>query len=92
LVAKAIPGTPIQVIWTREDDIAHDKYRPLTSQHLVAAVDAQGKITGLLHRVVSEGIYARVAPRPSKQRAAKMRLSWRALRSATTSTTTTCNS
>ena len=62
LVAKAIPGTAIQVIWTREDDIAHDKYRPLTSQHLVAAVDAQGKITGLLHRVVSEGIYARVAP------------------------------
>ena len=62
LVAKAMPGTPIQVIWTREDDIAHDKYRPLTSQHLVAAVDAQGKITGLLHRVVSEGIYARVAP------------------------------
>lgn len=61
LVAKAMPGTPIQVIWTREDDIAHDKYRPLTSQHLVAAVDAQGKITGLLHRVVSEGIYARVA-------------------------------
>ncbi len=62
LVAKAMPGTPIQVIWTREDDIAHDKYRPLTSQHLVAAVDTQGKITGLLHRVVSEGIYARVAP------------------------------
>ena len=62
LVAKAMPGTPIQVIWTREDDIAHDKYRPLTSQHLVASVDAQGKLTGLLHRVVSEGIYARVAP------------------------------
>ncbi|NBW79148.1 MAG: xanthine dehydrogenase family protein molybdopterin-binding subunit [Betaproteobacteria bacterium] len=62
LVAKAMPGTPIQVIWTREDDITHDKYRPLTSQHLVAGVDAQGKLVGLLHRVVSEGIYARVAP------------------------------
>jgi len=62
LVAKAMPGTPIQVIWTREDDIAHDKFRPLTGQHLVATVDAQGKLTGLLHRVVSEGIYARVAP------------------------------
>ena len=62
LVAKAMPGTPIQVIWTREDDITHDKYRPLTGQHLVASVDAQGKLTGLLHRVVSEGIYARVAP------------------------------
>lgn len=62
LVAKAMPGTPIQVIWTREDDIVHDKFRPLTGQHLVASVDAQGKLTGLLHRVVSEGIYARVAP------------------------------
>jgi len=62
LAAKAMPGTPIQVIWTREDDIAHDKYRPLTSQHLVAGVDAQGRLIGLQHRVVSEGIYARVAP------------------------------
>jgi isoquinoline 1-oxidoreductase beta subunit len=62
LVAKAMPGTPIQVIWTREDDMTHDKYRPMTGQHLVAGVDAQGKIVGLLHRVVSEGVYARVAP------------------------------
>jgi isoquinoline 1-oxidoreductase beta subunit len=62
LVAKAMPGTPIQVIWTREDDMVHDKYRPMTSQHLVAGVDANGKMVGLLHRVVSEGIYARVAP------------------------------
>ena len=62
LVAKAMPGTPIQVIWTREDDMVHDKYRPMTSQHLVAGVDAKGKMVGLLHRVVSEGIYSRVAP------------------------------
>jgi isoquinoline 1-oxidoreductase beta subunit len=61
-VAKAMPGTPIQVIWTREDDMTHDKYRPMTGQHLVAGVDAQGKMVGLLHRVVSEGVYARVAP------------------------------
>ena len=62
LVAKAMPGTPIQVIWTREDDMTHDKYRPMTGQHLVAGVDAKGKMVGLLHRVVSEGVYARVAP------------------------------
>lgn len=62
LVAKAMPGTPIQVIWTREDDMVHDKYRPMTGQHLVAGVDAQGKLVGLLHRVVSEGIYSRVVP------------------------------
>lgn len=62
LVAKAMPGTPIQVIWTREDDMVHDKYRPMTGQHLVAGVDAQGKMVALLHRVVSEGIYSRVVP------------------------------
>jgi isoquinoline 1-oxidoreductase beta subunit len=62
LIAKAIPGTPVQVIWTREDDMVNDKYRPMTGQHLIAGVDANGKIVGLLHRVVSEGIYARVAP------------------------------
>jgi isoquinoline 1-oxidoreductase beta subunit len=62
LIAKAIPGTPIQVIWTREDDIVNDKYRPMTGQHLIAGVDANGKMVALLHRVVSEGIYARVAP------------------------------
>ncbi|MFM8547636.1 MAG: molybdopterin cofactor-binding domain-containing protein, partial [Betaproteobacteria bacterium] len=62
LVAKAMPGTPVQVMWTREDDIVHDKFRPMTAQHLVAGVDAQGRIVGLLHRVVSEGIYARVVP------------------------------
>lgn len=62
LVAKAMPGTPIQVIWTREDDITHDKYRPMTGQHLVAGVDAQGRLVALQHRVVSEGIYARVIP------------------------------
>lgn len=62
LVAKAMPGTPIQVIWTREDDIIHDKYRPLTGQHLVAGVNAQGDLVSLQHRIVSEGIYARVVP------------------------------
>ena len=62
LIAKAIPGTPVQVIWTREDDMVNDKYRPMTGQHLVAGVDANGKMVALLHRVVSEGIYARVAP------------------------------
>lgn len=62
LIAKAIPGTPVQVIWTREDDMINDKYRPMTGQHLMAGVDANGKMVALLHRVVSEGIYARVAP------------------------------
>ena len=62
LIAKAVPGVPVQMIWTREDDMLRSKPRPLTAQHLVASVDAQGKLTGLQHRVTSEGIYARVLP------------------------------
>lgn len=63
LVAKAMPGVPVHVIWTREDDFLRSRGRPLTAQHLVAGLDAQGKIVGWHHRVVSEGIYARVNPK-----------------------------
>jgi isoquinoline 1-oxidoreductase beta subunit len=62
LLAKAVPGTPVKVIWTREDDIKNDKFRPLVAQHLSAALDAQGNLVGLRHRMVSESIYARAAP------------------------------
>ena len=62
LVAKAVPGVPVQTIWTREDDFARAKPRPLTAQHLVAGLDAKGRLVGLQHRVTAEGIYARVAP------------------------------
>jgi isoquinoline 1-oxidoreductase subunit beta len=62
LIAKAVPGVPVQMIWTREDDMTRAKPRPLTAQHLIAGVDAQGRIVGLRHRVTAEGVYARVAP------------------------------
>jgi isoquinoline 1-oxidoreductase subunit beta len=66
LIAKGVPGVPVQMIWSREDDMQRSKPRPLTAQHLIAAVDAQGKLVGLQHRVTSEGIYARVLPGPFK--------------------------
>ena len=62
LLAKAVPGVPVKVIWSREDDIQHDKYRPLTAQHLSGGLDAQGNLVALQHRLVCESIYARAAP------------------------------
>ncbi|MBI2726523.1 MAG: xanthine dehydrogenase family protein molybdopterin-binding subunit [Polaromonas sp.] len=62
LVAKALPGVPVKVLWTREDDIRSDKYRPMVVQHLTAAMDEKGKVTGLRHRMVSESINARLLP------------------------------
>ncbi len=62
LIAKAVPGVPVQMIWTREDDMTRSKPRPLTAQQLTAGLDAQGRIVGLRHRVTAEGVYARIAP------------------------------
>lgn len=62
LLAKAMPGTPVHVLWTREDDYQRSLPRPLTAQHLVAGLDDKGNIVGWRHRLVSEGIYPRVIP------------------------------
>ena len=62
LLAKAMEGKPVKVVWSREDDIQNDKYRPLTAQRVVAGLDANGKLIALRHRMVGESIYARAAP------------------------------
>jgi len=46
-IAKAKPDTPVQLIWSREDDVRSDFYRPAGWHRLRAAIDANGKITGL---------------------------------------------
>jgi isoquinoline 1-oxidoreductase beta subunit len=67
LLAKAVPGVPVKVVWAREDDIQNDKFRPLAAQHLSAALDARGNLVALRHRIVAESIYARVAPAQLEQ-------------------------
>ncbi|RKR12190.1 isoquinoline 1-oxidoreductase beta subunit [Maribacter vaceletii] len=48
-VSKAING-PVQVVWSREDDIQHSYYHTVSSQFLKGAIDKNGKVTGWLHR------------------------------------------
>lgn len=43
-IARAVEGTPIQLVWTREQDIAHDFYRPATLARLEAELDGQGRL------------------------------------------------
>ncbi len=47
-IAKAAPGVPVQVIWSREDDMRHDFYRPATVSRLRAALDANGHVTAFV--------------------------------------------
>ena len=43
-VACALPGTPVQVVWTREDDIALDTFRPAAFHRLRGGLDASGRV------------------------------------------------
>ena len=54
-----IMDKPVKVIWSREDDVKHGAYRPLSAQHLDAAISADGKVTGWSHRVVADSVLAR---------------------------------
>lgn len=49
IVSKAI-NAPVQVVWTREDDIKHSYYHTTSAQYLKASLDKNGKVTGWLHR------------------------------------------
>jgi isoquinoline 1-oxidoreductase beta subunit len=60
-IAQQVRG-PVQVIWTREEDIQHDMYRPYYYDRISAAVDAQGKPLAWSHRIVGSSIVARYFP------------------------------
>ena len=54
-IAKAI-GRPVQVLWTRRDDMQHDFYRPANVAACKAALDPNGKPIAWLHRVAGPGL------------------------------------
>jgi isoquinoline 1-oxidoreductase beta subunit len=62
LVAREMPGTPIKLIWSREEDMQHGKYHPVTQCRLVGAFDADKNLTGLHIRLSGQSILAAVRP------------------------------
>jgi len=61
-IAKQIPGVPIKMIWSREEDMAHDFYRPISQCRLAAGLDGAGTLVGLHVRVSGQSINAFLNP------------------------------
>jgi isoquinoline 1-oxidoreductase subunit beta len=61
-IAKEMPGTPVKLIWSREEDMTHGRYHPITRAKLTAGLDAQGDITGLHLRISGQSILAGIFP------------------------------
>ena len=60
-IAKAVPGTPVQMIWTRPQDTQHDFYRP-PSLHVMRGAVANGQLQAFSAKLVSPSITARAFP------------------------------
>ena len=61
-IAKRYPGRPVKMVWTREEDQAHDFYRPISQCKLSAGLDQGGNLVGLHIRVSGQSINAWLAP------------------------------
>ena len=62
LIAKQMPGTPVKLLWTREEDMAQGRYHPLTQCKLTGAFDASNNLTGLHMRISGQSILTSVRP------------------------------
>ena len=61
-VAKAMPGVPVKLLWTREEDMQHGFYHPITQCKLRAAWDDNGQLSALHMRISGQSILAGLFP------------------------------
>jgi len=61
-IAKELPGTPVKLIWSREEDMLHGAYHPTTQCKLTGALDAEGNLAALHMRISGQSIFAAIRP------------------------------
>jgi isoquinoline 1-oxidoreductase subunit beta len=62
LIAQHLPGLPVKTLWSREEDMQHDFYRPISLTRMKASLDASGRMTAWQTRIACSSIAARIAP------------------------------
>jgi isoquinoline 1-oxidoreductase subunit beta len=61
-IAKQMPGTPIKLLWSREEDMQHGRYHPITQCKLTGAFDSENNLTALHMRISGQSILASLRP------------------------------
>jgi len=61
-LSKRSNGAPVMLLWTREDDLRNGFYHTTSCEHIEAAIDDNGKVTGWRHRTVAPSILSTFAP------------------------------
>lgn len=61
-IARQMPGIPVKLLWSREEDMTHGRYHPLTQCKLTGAFDAGNTLTGLHIRLSGQSIFASINP------------------------------
>ncbi|WP_431016798.1 molybdopterin cofactor-binding domain-containing protein [Bradyrhizobium pachyrhizi] len=61
-IARQMPGTPIKLLWSREEDMQHGKYHPITQCKLTGAFDADNNLVALHYRLSGQSILFSVRP------------------------------
>jgi len=67
LIAKQMPGTPVKLIWSREEDMLHGFYHPVMQCKLTGAFDANNNLVALHMRLSGQSILASVRPQIVEQ-------------------------
>lgn len=62
MIAKEMPGTPIKLLWSREEDMAHGKYHPITQCKMTGAFDADDNLVALHYRLSGQSILFSLRP------------------------------
>ena len=61
-LAKQLPGVPVKLLWSREEDMKQGRYRPVSQCKLQAGLDDKGNLVGFQMRISGQSILASVAP------------------------------